>query len=103
MPHPSRRRAIALSLFAALYGAFWAARRMVRPIQDLVAGTRAVAKGDFVEDDLDAERFTVRTKHGRCWLGAWFQHRRDIELPSVVGQPLPEIALPVQERDADER
>ncbi len=36
-----------LSLFAALYGAFWAARRMVRPIQDLVAGTRAVAKGDF--------------------------------------------------------
>jgi len=36
-----------LSLFGALYGAFWAARRMVRPIQDLVAGTRAVAKGDF--------------------------------------------------------
>jgi nitrogen fixation/metabolism regulation signal transduction histidine kinase len=36
-----------LSLFAALYGAFWAARRLVRPIQDLVAGTRAVAKGDF--------------------------------------------------------
>ena len=36
-----------LSLFAALFGAFWAARRLVRPIQDLVAGTRAVAKGDF--------------------------------------------------------
>lgn len=36
-----------LSLFASLYGAFWAARRLVRPIQDLVAGTRAVAKGDF--------------------------------------------------------
>ena len=36
-----------LSLFAALYGAFWAARRLVRPIQDLVAGTRAVAKGDL--------------------------------------------------------
>ncbi len=36
-----------LSLFAALYGAFWAARRLVRPIQDLVAGTRAVAQGDF--------------------------------------------------------
>src|SRR4029079_17819712 len=35
-----------LSLFGALYGAFWAARRLVRPIQDLVAGTRAVAKGD---------------------------------------------------------
>jgi nitrogen fixation/metabolism regulation signal transduction histidine kinase len=36
-----------LSLFGALYGAFWAARRLVRPIQDLVAGTRAVGKGDF--------------------------------------------------------
>ena len=36
-----------LSLFASLYGAFWAARRLVRPIQDLVAVTRAVAKGDF--------------------------------------------------------
>ena len=36
-----------LSLFGALYGAFWAARRLVRPIQDLVAGTRAVANGDF--------------------------------------------------------
>ena len=36
-----------LSLFAALYGAFWSARRLVRPIQDLVAGTRAVAKGDL--------------------------------------------------------
>jgi nitrogen fixation/metabolism regulation signal transduction histidine kinase len=36
-----------LSLFAALYGALWAARRLVRPIQDLVSGTRAVAKGDF--------------------------------------------------------
>ncbi|MBL8269371.1 sensor histidine kinase [Steroidobacter sp.] len=36
-----------LSLFGALYGAFWAARRLVRPIQDLVAGTRAVAMGDF--------------------------------------------------------
>jgi nitrogen fixation/metabolism regulation signal transduction histidine kinase len=36
-----------LSLFAALYGAFWSARRLVRPVQDLVAGTRAVAQGDF--------------------------------------------------------
>jgi nitrogen fixation/metabolism regulation signal transduction histidine kinase len=36
-----------LSLFASLYGAFWSARRLVRPIQDLVAGTRAVAKGDL--------------------------------------------------------
>lgn len=36
-----------LSLCAALYAAFWSARRLVRPIQDLVAGTRAVAQGDF--------------------------------------------------------
>ncbi len=36
-----------LSVFGALYGAFWSARRLVRPIQDLVAGTRAVAEGDF--------------------------------------------------------
>jgi nitrogen fixation/metabolism regulation signal transduction histidine kinase len=36
-----------LSLFAAVYGALWAARRLVRPVQDLVAGIRAVAKGDF--------------------------------------------------------
>ena len=32
---------------AATAGTHWAARRLVRPIQDLVAGTRAVAKGDF--------------------------------------------------------
>ncbi len=36
-----------MSVLAAVYGAFWAARRLVRPIEDLVAGTRAVAKGDF--------------------------------------------------------
>ena len=36
-----------LSLLAAIYGAFVLARRMVAPIQDLVAGTRAVAEGDF--------------------------------------------------------
>jgi nitrogen fixation/metabolism regulation signal transduction histidine kinase len=36
-----------LSVVGALYGAFWSARRLVRPIQDLVAGTRAVAEGDF--------------------------------------------------------
>ncbi len=36
-----------LSLFAALYGAFWSARRLMRPIQDLVSGIRAVSKGDF--------------------------------------------------------
>jgi nitrogen fixation/metabolism regulation signal transduction histidine kinase len=36
-----------LSLLAALYGAFFFSRRLVAPIQDLVAGTRAVAEGDF--------------------------------------------------------
>jgi nitrogen fixation/metabolism regulation signal transduction histidine kinase len=36
-----------MSVLAAVYGAFWAARRLVKPIEDLVAGTRAVAKGDF--------------------------------------------------------
>ncbi len=36
-----------LSLLTAVYGAFVLARRLVAPIQDLVAGTRAVAKGDF--------------------------------------------------------
>jgi PAS domain S-box-containing protein len=36
-----------VSTFGALYGAFWAARRLVQPIQDLVRGTRAVAQGDF--------------------------------------------------------
>ena len=36
-----------LSLLAAIYGAFVLSRRLVAPIQDLVAGTRAVAAGDF--------------------------------------------------------
>ncbi|MBM38237.1 MAG: two-component sensor histidine kinase [Woeseia sp.] len=36
-----------LSLLAALYGAFVLSRRLVAPIQDLVAGTRAVAMGNF--------------------------------------------------------
>ena len=36
-----------LSLLASIYGAFILSRRLVAPIQDLVAGTRAVAKGDF--------------------------------------------------------
>jgi len=36
-----------LSLLAAIYGAFILSRRQVAPIQDLVAGTRAVAAGDF--------------------------------------------------------
>jgi nitrogen fixation/metabolism regulation signal transduction histidine kinase len=36
-----------LSLLGAIYGAFVLSRRLVAPIQDLVAGTRAVAAGDF--------------------------------------------------------
>ena len=35
------------SFLAAVYAAFFFGRRLVRPIQQLVAGTRAVAKGDF--------------------------------------------------------
>ncbi|MEM9056317.1 MAG: ATP-binding protein, partial [Pseudomonadota bacterium] len=36
-----------LSLLAAVWGAFFFARRLVAPIQALADGTRAVAKGDF--------------------------------------------------------
>lgn len=36
-----------LTMLASIYGAFILSRRLVAPIQDLVAGTRAVAKGDF--------------------------------------------------------
>ncbi len=36
-----------LSALSAVWGAIFAARRVVAPIQDLVAGTRAVAQGDF--------------------------------------------------------
>jgi len=36
-----------LSLLTAIYGAFILSRRLVAPIQDLVAGTRAVAMGNF--------------------------------------------------------
>ncbi len=36
-----------LSLLTAIYGAFVLSRRLVAPIQDLVAGTRAVAMGNF--------------------------------------------------------
>ena len=38
---------VLLSLIAAVYGAFFAAQRLVQPVQDLIAGTRAVARGDF--------------------------------------------------------
>jgi two-component system, NtrC family, nitrogen regulation sensor histidine kinase NtrY len=36
-----------LSLLAAVWGALYASRRLVAPIQDLAAGTDAVAKGDL--------------------------------------------------------
>ncbi|MGI9247245.1 MAG: ATP-binding protein [Steroidobacteraceae bacterium] len=36
-----------LSLLAAWYGAIFTAQRLVQPFQDLVKGTRAVAKGDL--------------------------------------------------------
>jgi len=38
---------LATTALSAVYGALWVARRMVKPIEDLVAGTRAVARGDF--------------------------------------------------------
>ena len=36
-----------ISLLASIYGAFVLSRRLVSPIQNLVEGTQAVAKGDF--------------------------------------------------------
>ncbi len=36
-----------MALLAAIYGALFFSERLVRPVQDLIAGTRAVAKGDF--------------------------------------------------------
>ncbi len=36
-----------LAMLAALYGAIFSAQRLSRPVQDLIAGTRAVGKGDF--------------------------------------------------------
>jgi PAS domain S-box-containing protein len=38
---------VLMSLIAAVYGAFFAAQRLIKPVQDLIAGTRAVAKGDY--------------------------------------------------------
>ena len=34
-------------MLAAIYGAIFSAQRLVRPVQDLIEGTRAVGKGDF--------------------------------------------------------
>jgi nitrogen fixation/metabolism regulation signal transduction histidine kinase len=36
-----------LAMLTAIYGAIFSAQRLVRPVQDLIAGTRAVGKGDF--------------------------------------------------------
>jgi nitrogen fixation/metabolism regulation signal transduction histidine kinase len=36
-----------LAMLGALYGAIFSAQRLVRPVQDLIEGTRAVGKGDF--------------------------------------------------------
>jgi nitrogen fixation/metabolism regulation signal transduction histidine kinase len=38
---------VMLSILAAVYGAFFFARRLVAPILSVVAGTRSVAQGDF--------------------------------------------------------
>jgi two-component system, NtrC family, nitrogen regulation sensor histidine kinase NtrY len=38
---------VLLTLLAAVYGAIFSAQRLTRPVQDLIAGTRAVGKGDF--------------------------------------------------------
>lgn len=38
---------VLMSLLVAVYGAFFFARRLSAPVQSLVAGTRAVARGDF--------------------------------------------------------
>ena len=36
-----------LAMLAAIHGAIYSAQRLIRPVQDLIAGTRAVGKGDF--------------------------------------------------------
>ena len=36
-----------LAMLAAIYGAIYSAQKLIRPVQDLIAGTRAVGKGDF--------------------------------------------------------
>ena len=38
---------LAATVLGVIFGAFWVARRLVRPIEDLVTGTRAVARGDL--------------------------------------------------------
>src|SRR4029077_20319796 len=38
---------VLLAMLAAVYLAIYSAQRLVRPVQDLIEGTRAVGKGDF--------------------------------------------------------
>ena len=38
---------VLLSLLAAVWGAFYSARKLARPVRDLAEGTRAVADGDY--------------------------------------------------------
>jgi nitrogen fixation/metabolism regulation signal transduction histidine kinase len=38
---------VLLTLLAAIYGAIYSAQRLTRPVQDLIAGTRAVGKGEL--------------------------------------------------------
>jgi nitrogen fixation/metabolism regulation signal transduction histidine kinase len=38
---------VLLTLLAAIYGAVYSAQRLTRPVQDLIAGTRAVGKGEL--------------------------------------------------------
>ncbi|HEY1889662.1 MAG TPA: ATP-binding protein [Steroidobacteraceae bacterium] len=38
---------VLLAMLAAFYGAVFSAQRLARPVQDLIAGTRKVGKGDF--------------------------------------------------------
>ncbi|MGH8202817.1 MAG: sensor histidine kinase [Steroidobacteraceae bacterium] len=38
---------VLLAMLAAFYGAIFSAQRLARPVQDLIAGTRKVGKGDF--------------------------------------------------------
>ncbi len=38
---------VLVTMLAAIYGAIFSAQRLFRPVQDLMEGTRAVAKGDF--------------------------------------------------------
>ena len=55
---------LAFSVFAAVWAAFYSARKLVTPISDIAAGTRAVASGDYekqlpLQDSHDELSFLV--------------------------------------------